>query len=86
MSTTIELEKEVINGLGTVTGIVEWDRGFRGSLEDPPEPSEVIEIDLEDENGNKISSEKIFEDTKLLKALEDRVIEILSELDRLYGD
>lgn len=86
MSATIELTKEVISGLGTVTGSVEWYSGFRGSLEDPPEPSEILEIYLEDENGNKIDPETIFENTKLLKALEDKVAEIRSKLDRLYGD
>ena len=86
MSTTIELENEVISGIGTVTGEVEWYPGFRGSLEDPPEPPEILEIYLVDENGDKVDAEAIFEDEGLLKALEDRVLDIMQELDRMYGD
>lgn len=73
----IELEDEYVKGLGVVNGCVQWYNGFRGSLEEPPEPPEILEIDLENEKG-EIDEEELFENEVLLKNLEEKVVEIMT--------
>lgn len=75
----VELERENIKGIGVVTGYIEWYPGFNGSLEDPPEDSEILEIDLTDENGEEVDAETIFENEDLLKNLEDKVFGVLDK-------
>ena len=78
---TLKIDKENIKGIGCVSGNIAWYAGFSGSLEEPPEPSEILEIDLTYENGNEVDAEAIFEDEVLLKALEDKVFGMLSDKD-----
>ena len=74
----IDLTEERVEGLGVVTGCVQWYNGFNGSLEEPPEPAEILEIDLVNDKGQEINSEDIFENEVLYKALEEKVLEILT--------
>jgi len=55
--TITEAHNVSIEGLGRVTGTVEYEKGYAGSLEQPPDPPELGTIQLRDAFGIDIPDE-----------------------------
>ena len=81
----VELENELVVGLGVVTGGVELYQGCWGTFDSPPDEPEIIEIELVDAKGQDIDPDAIFDNPVLLKALETKTLGIIQELDEKYN-